>query len=305
MSARWRRRWSPSASVISSTPALAPRMVSGWVSPSTSIRRRPIGPPAGAVAVMMPSALLEQDAAAERRGARRQRALQQIAPRRCRPFSALRQPVEALRDEIGDVVDVVDGFGDRLAVMVEHLHHRADADGEQECDDQGRHGAPQRRLGGEQPPIGRVGDRLRQALDRIRSCGRTRRFGARHARPPFGCSPGKHASESDVPHRSESLAIRIDGATLVESPSQYFWLTFQQKFDMRTLCARRSNFRSRFSALNLPRCIARRSRATSDFSERPLHDVADVARQLRRCRRSAAAPPARGRAGPARARASS
>jgi hypothetical protein len=33
-----------------------------------------------------------------------------------------------------------------------------------------------------------------------------------------------------VPHRLESPAIRIDAATVVESPSQYFWLTRQQRF---------------------------------------------------------------------------
>ena len=56
------------------------------------------------------------------------------------------------------------------------LHDGADADGHQKRDDQRRNGAAQRGLGGEQPPIRRVGDRLRQPLDRIRTRGRTRRF---------------------------------------------------------------------------------------------------------------------------------
>ena len=175
----------PSASVISSTPALAPRMVSGCVSPSTSIRREPIGPPVGRGRGDDAVGVAEQDAAAERRGAGRKRALEQIAPRGVALFRA-GQPVEPLRHEVGDIVDVVGGLGDRLAVMVEHLHHGADADGEQEGDDEGRHRAAQRGLGGQQPPIGGLGDRLRQPLDRIRSRGRTRRFGARHAPSPFG-----------------------------------------------------------------------------------------------------------------------
>ena len=130
----------------------------------------------------------EQDAAAERGGAGRQRALQQVAPRGVALFRA-GQPVEALGDEIGDVVDVVDGLGDRLAVMVEHLHDGADADGEQERDDEGRHRAAQRGLRGQQPSIRGLGDRLRQPLDRIRSRGRTRRFGARHAPSPYWMIP--------------------------------------------------------------------------------------------------------------------
>ena len=106
-------------------------------------------------------------------------ALQQIAPRGVALFST-RQPVEALGYEIGDVVDIVGGFRDGLAVMVEHLHDRADADGEQKGNDEGRHRTAQGRLGDQQPPISGIGDRLRQSFDRIRSCGRTRRFGARH-----------------------------------------------------------------------------------------------------------------------------
>ena len=162
----------------------------------------------------------EQDAAAERRGAGRERALEQVAPRGVALFRA-GQPVEALRHEIGDVVDVVGGLGDRLAVMVEHLHHGADADGEQEGDDEGGHRAAQRGLGGQQASISGVGDRLRQPLDRIRSRGRTRRFGARHGPVPDWMIPELRA-RNGVPHRLESVAIRIDGDSLVESPSQYF-----------------------------------------------------------------------------------
>ena len=194
----WPRAWAsvrtvakarlPSASVISSTPALAPRMVSGCVSPSTSMQsradraagRRGRGDDAVGVA--------EQDAAAERGGAHRQRAFEQIAPRGVAAFR-VRQPVESLGDEVGDIVDVVDRLGDRLAAVVEHLHDGADADGQQEGDDQRRHRAAQRGLGDQQPAVGGIGDRLRQTLDRIRLRGRTRRFGARHAPSPCWMIP--------------------------------------------------------------------------------------------------------------------
>ena len=54
----------------------------------------------------------EQDAAAERRGAGRKRAFEQVAPRGVALFRA-GQPVEPLRNEIGDIVDVVGGLRDR------------------------------------------------------------------------------------------------------------------------------------------------------------------------------------------------
>ncbi len=54
-----------------------------------------------------------------------------------------------------------------LAAMFEHLHRGADADRHHEGDDENGNGAAQQRLGGQQPPIGGIGDRLRQPLDRI------------------------------------------------------------------------------------------------------------------------------------------
>ena len=108
--------------------------------------------------------IAEHEAAAGRGGPRRQRAFQQVAPRRVAVLGA-GQAVEPLGDEVGDVVEIVHRLGDRLAVVVEHLHHGADADGEQKGDDQGRDSAAQRRLGDQQPAVGRVGDRLRQAFD--------------------------------------------------------------------------------------------------------------------------------------------
>ena len=83
--------------------------------------------------------------------------------------------------------------------MVEHLHDGADADGDEKGDDQHRHRAAQQRLGRQQPPIRRLGDRLREAFDRIRTRRRTRHIGARHERPPFGMSPTTLVRK-DVPH---------------------------------------------------------------------------------------------------------
>ena len=76
-----------------------------------------------------------------------------------------------------------------IAAIVEHLHDRADAACQQECDDEDRHRAAQQRLRGQQPPIGGLRDSLCQAFDGIGTRRRTRRFGARHCQPPFGISP--------------------------------------------------------------------------------------------------------------------
>ena len=93
------------------------------------------------------------------------------------------------RGEIGGGAEHGHVVGDGLAALVEHLHGRADADGDEKCEDQHRNGAAQKRLGRQEPAIGRLGDRLREAFDRIRLCRRTRHIGARHKRPPFGMSP--------------------------------------------------------------------------------------------------------------------
>jgi hypothetical protein len=67
---------------------------------------------------------------------------------------------EAIDQDIGAGFDLFDDIADGLTAMIQHLHDRADADREQKCDDQSRHSTPQRRLGGEQPPISGLGDRL-------------------------------------------------------------------------------------------------------------------------------------------------
>ncbi len=114
----------------------------------------------------------------------------------------LRQP---RRSKVGDSLERRRHVGKRLAAVVEHLHHGADADGGEKGDDQHRHRAAQQGLGRQQAPIRRLGDRLREAFDRIRTRRRTRRFGARHDRPPFGMSPTTRSGK-DVPH-----PVRISG----------------------------------------------------------------------------------------------
>ncbi len=94
--------------------------------------------------------------------------------------------LQALGGEIGDRVERDNHVAEGLAAVIERLHHGADADGGEKGDDQHRHRAAQQWLGGQQPSIRRLGNRLREALDGIGMCRRTRRTGARHRRPPFG-----------------------------------------------------------------------------------------------------------------------
>ena len=84
-----------------------------------------------------------------------------------------------------------------------------------------------------------------------------------------------------MPDRFESDAIRIDGDSLVESPSQYFWLTSPQKSEPRRFCTKRK-FRSRFNALNSGADGRPGSSTTSGVGQRALRDIVYVARQLRR-----------------------
>ena len=61
----------------------------------------------------------------------------------------------------------IDHVAERLPAVIEHLHDGADADGGEKSDDQHRNGAAQQRLRGQQAPIRRLGDRLRETLDGI------------------------------------------------------------------------------------------------------------------------------------------
>src|SRR5262249_48065218 len=72
----------------------------------------------------------------------------------------LLQPFEPIDEEIGTAFDLLDDVADRLATMVQYLHDRADADREEKGDDRRGEATPKRRLGGEQPPISGLGDRL-------------------------------------------------------------------------------------------------------------------------------------------------
>jgi len=106
-----------------------------------------------------------------------------------------RLAVEPARQVVGEQLDLVDGARGRLAAMVEHLHAGADRHGEQKRDDQQRNRSPQCRLGNEQPPVGRLSERLSQALDRIRIRRRARNLSRRHRCAPeakfwrVGCRP--------------------------------------------------------------------------------------------------------------------
>ena len=72
--------------------------------------------------------------------------------------------LQALGGEIRDRIERDDHVVEGLPAVVENLHKGADADGGEKCDDQHRNGAAQEGLGGQQPPIRRLGDRLREAL---------------------------------------------------------------------------------------------------------------------------------------------
>ena len=99
--------------------------------------------------------------------------------------------------------------------MVEHLHHRADADGEQEGDDEGRHRAAQRGLGRQQAPIGRLAIDCASPLIES-ACADALATSARAMPRPRLDDPLKLRARDGVPHRLESVAIRIDGDSLVE-----------------------------------------------------------------------------------------
>src|SRR6478736_5922820 len=92
-----------------------------------------------------------------------------------------------------------------LRAVIEHLHQGANADRREKCDDQDGDRAAKQRLGVQQPPICRFGNRLREAFDGIGMCRRTRQSGARHKWPPFGISPVTLETEGCAASLSESL----------------------------------------------------------------------------------------------------
>src|SRR5262249_1633926 len=134
----------------------------------------------GAVALIVPSALVTTSwrmpatmtpsplaISTWRPGARAQVGITRSSPARSRrPDPAIgcssraRRTLEAMEEEVGGALDRLDDLADRVATMVQPLHDRADENREEKCDDQRRDGTSQRRLGGEQPPISGLGDRL-------------------------------------------------------------------------------------------------------------------------------------------------
>jgi hypothetical protein len=106
------------------------------------------------------------------------------------PLRTRRLAVQSAREVIREQFDLIDRTDRRFTVMVENLHTGADRHREEKRDDQERHRPPQRRFGDEQPVVGRVGQRLRQPLDRIRIGRRARNVSRRHRVPPKTCGEG-------------------------------------------------------------------------------------------------------------------
>ena len=94
------------------------------------------------------------------------------------------EAVEAFGQQVGERGEVALHGAALLPALVDHLHEGAKADGDEEGDDESRHGAAKRRLCDEQPVVGRFCDRLCQSLDRVGLDTRVRRMRARHALDP-------------------------------------------------------------------------------------------------------------------------
>ncbi len=94
--------------------------------------------------------------------------------------------VDSLGEIIGNRGEVAFERCTLLPALIDHLNEGAEANGDQEGDDQGRHGTAQRRLRYQKPVVGWFRDRLRQSLDRIGLNARARRVCARHACCPLG-----------------------------------------------------------------------------------------------------------------------
>ena len=108
------------------------------------------------------------------------------------------QPLDVGEAVLPDGGEAIDAFGEvvgqrgkialigpaLLPALIQHLDEGAEADGDQEGDDEGRHCAAQCGLGGQQPVVGRLCDRLRQSLDRIGLGARVRCMRTRHALVP-------------------------------------------------------------------------------------------------------------------------
>ena len=94
------------------------------------------------------------------------------------------ETIDALGENVRQRRDVALDGGALLPDVVDHLHEGAEADRDEEGDDQGGHGPAQRRLGGQEPVIGRLRNRLRQSFNGIGLDARVRRMRTRHALDP-------------------------------------------------------------------------------------------------------------------------
>ena len=92
--------------------------------------------------------------------------------------------IETFGEQIGQRREVALRGRLDLPVVIGDLDEGAEADRNQEGDDESGDGAPQRRLGDQQPVIGRFRNRLRQSLDRIGLDACALYVRARHALAP-------------------------------------------------------------------------------------------------------------------------
>ena len=128
----------------------------------------------------------EQKAAAVIGGPGRKRVGETVARLLGRAAAGRGGRLQALGGEVGDRAEREHLPVQRLVTVLAQLHRGADADGGKKADDENGDRAAEQGLRSQQPPVSRFGDRLREALDRIGSCRRTRHVGARHGRPPLG-----------------------------------------------------------------------------------------------------------------------
>ena len=73
--------------------------------------------------------------------------------------------LDALGEDRCDEIKLFNSARERLAVPLADVDDGRDAERYQEGDDQDRHRAAEHRLGGQQPPIGGLRDRLRKSLN--------------------------------------------------------------------------------------------------------------------------------------------
>ena len=126
-------------------------------------------------------------------------------------------PVDALGKHIGQRRQVALAGGALLPVLIDHLNEGAEADGDQERNDQGRHGAAKRRLRNQQPMVGRFRDRLRQSLDRIGLDARVRRMRTRHALDPHRNLFYTRSKEPHVASESQRFESSFCGLSRVNN----------------------------------------------------------------------------------------